>query len=749
MKAQNPPVAPRTTLDRTRARNEIATLRDQVLRDVPPNSLSIIATYELIPAMVVKAPPPALDALASHPLVSAVSSNISVHADLQQSSLLINAPTVHQSLNRTGAGVVVAVLDSGIDSDHPLLADDLVYQRCFLLAGTCPGGGQVGGSAEDGNSHGTHVSGIVTASGTAPGIAPDAQIKAFKILDNAGNGTVADILSAYDEILAEHGDVRIINLSLGDGASHADGTCESFIPAFTDAVAASNAAGIVTFAASGNSTSKTGLAYPACLQGVASVGAVYDANVGAVAWSACMDLTTAADAVTCFSQSSAGLELLAPGARVTSTVVGGTGTWGGTSMASPMAAGAAALVLEAEPGLTPEQLRTRLKQRGKIIIDPANGVATCRVDALAAVLDDSAFPCDPAPGDADSDGLADVYEGAHACLDPLTPDATADPDGDGLENAQEEFLATDPCVHDTDGDGLGDGTEDTLGTDPLAPDSDGDGITDGGDLAQGTSPLSPDTDGDGFKDKPATSHAPLNANTDEDSCPTIANPDQQNSEGAAGNGPSLAGDDLTVPQSDATGDVCDLDDDNDGLADIDEQSADACGAFNLSETLHPNAARGDNTNDDNGNGIPAPPMGTDGTDDGPSWDTDNDGVRDGYECLRGTHPRDRLSKPGPLPDDSADADADGLLNGWERRQWGTAATVIDSDGDGMGDCREAADVDGNGALNSTGDLLAYAHAIFNNGPQTQDFDFDGSGVANSTGDFLAIAQRIFNAKPCL
>jgi hypothetical protein len=84
----------------------------------------------------------------------------------------------------------------------------------------------------------------------------------------------------------------------------------------------------------------------------------------------------------------------------------------------------------------------------------------------------------------------------------------------------------------------------------------------------------------------------------------------------------------------------------------------------------------------------------------PSWDTDNDGVLDGYERAHASNPRDVASKSSTLADDGADDDGDGLLNGWERRGWGTDPHVVDTDGDGAGDCQEAVDVDDKAWLTS-------------------------------------------------
>ena len=82
---------------------------------------------------------------------------------------------------------------------------------------------------------------------------------------------------------------------------------------------------------------------------------------------------------------------------------------------------------------------------------------------------------------------------------------------------------------------------------------------------------------------------------------------------------------------------------HDGIADGNESPLAGCGVFNGLNSPHPRPAAGDTSDDDNGDGIPAPPMGSDTADDGPSSDTDNDAVIDGYECARGSNPRDPLS----------------------------------------------------------------------------------------------------------
>jgi len=221
-----------------------------------------------------------------------------------------------------------------------------------------------------------------------------------------------------------------------------------------------------------------------------------------------------------------------------------------------------------------------------------------------------------------------------------------------------------------------------------------------------------------------------------DNCPLDPNLDQANT-------------DLALVGGDIFGDVCDPDDDNDGLPDTGELSANACGAFDLSSTAHPNPAGGDTSNDDDDDGNPAPPMGTDTGDDGTSWDTDGDGVLDGYECARGSNPRDQSSVPAALPDDGQDTDGDGLMNGWERRGWGTDVAVFDTNGDGMGDCRSALDVNGDTVVNFAGDTIAVARAAVLNEGRSWRVDVDKNGVVNFPGDAIAHARRAVGMTACL
>jgi len=209
---------------------------------------------------------------------------------------------------------------------------------------------------------------------------------------------------------------------------------------------------------------------------------------------------------------------------------------------------------------------------------------------------------------------------------------------------------------------------------------------------------------------------------------------QANTDNLIDNGPGITTVDNTVPASDEWGDACDTDDDNDGIDDAAEDPLTACGAYTGLSAGRGNAAGGDTTDDDNGNGVPAP---ADGADNGPSWDTDNDHVRDGVECWLGSNPRSAGSHA--VCGNSADADQDGLA--WRAEcKWGTSDNLKDSDGDGLMDCVEANDNDGNGMSNFTGDVINSAKASNGIYGKTLDFDLDGSGVVNFTGDTVMSAK---------
>jgi subtilisin family serine protease len=268
----------------------------------------------------------------------------------------------------TGAGVVVAIVDTGIDLDHPEFTGR-------VLTGTCIGSDCSGDAAfgADDNGHGTHVAGIVAAANDGvgkTGVAPGADLLPVKVLDARGNGAYSDVANGVVYAAAHGADV--INMSLGGSASST-----ALLSALK--TAAPNA---VIVAAAGNGGNRLSPSYPAAYATSAGVvgsmiivGSV-DANNKISNFSQTPGaggcVTSNRTTRTCFKD----VFLVAPGRNIYSTYPDNTyATMSGTSMATPYVAGAAAVVLSASPFLTPQQVVN-------ILLNSATDLGTRGVDTV-------------------------------------------------------------------------------------------------------------------------------------------------------------------------------------------------------------------------------------------------------------------------------------------------------------------------------------------------------------------------------
>jgi subtilisin family serine protease len=361
------------------------------------------------PVFEAEVDPGEIDRLARDPRVRAIEIDRGGQAGLFESIPLIRADVVHAA-GWSGAGVTVAVVDSGIDAGHPAFAGRVVGEQCFCTAangtGCCPNGmtEQSGaGSAHDDYGHGTHVSGILAGGGTwiPRGVAPGASIVAVKVLDYEGKlKSFTQIYRALEWIDTAHPEVRVINMSLGSNTLYAAGeSCDISATGLglTPVIEKLRARGVVITASSGNQGSSTSTALPACMTPVLGVGAVYDAPGNHPFF--CNAPNASADQIACFSNSTSALDLLGPGAPIVSAWPGGKlNTLGGTSMAAPHVAGVIALMLEAaREHLTATQIETILEVTGRPIVDSRNGVVLPRVDAAAAI---AVTPRPPSPSKA-------------------------------------------------------------------------------------------------------------------------------------------------------------------------------------------------------------------------------------------------------------------------------------------------------------------------------------------------------------
>lgn len=279
--------------------------------------------YEIIPGVAATVPAAAIEALRRNPDVVVVEPDVEVRINDAEMDKVwgvrkIRADLV-QSGGNSGAGVKVAVLDTGIDYNHPDLNDNYAGGYDFVNRD---------GDPMDDHGHGTHVAGTIGAEDNdlgVVGVAPGVKLYACKVLSASGSGTTSSIIAALDWCVASG--IKVTNHSYG-APINLGSTCQA---AFDRAAAA----GMIHCAAAGNSGTAAGdtdsIEWPARYTSVIAVCATGSTDVRA-SWSSTGPLA----------------ELSAPGSGIYSTTRGGGyGNKSGTSMASPHAAGAVALCLAA------------------------------------------------------------------------------------------------------------------------------------------------------------------------------------------------------------------------------------------------------------------------------------------------------------------------------------------------------------------------------------------------------------------
>lgn len=250
-----------------------------------------------------------------------------------------------------GTGVNVYIIDTGLRDTHDEFAGRVIEGRNFAVndAGLLGLGGlpligpivNIGGETDpddttDCNGHGTHVAS--TAAGTVYGVAKQASVSAVRVLDCSGAGTNADVIAGVDWVAENHQAPAVANMSLGGGDSEALDT----------AVRGAIERGVTFVVAAGNSDADACSGSPNRVEPAITVGS-----------------TTREDQRSSFSNHGECLDLFAPGSNITAAWYqddNEVNTISGTSMASPHVAGSAALVLGAEPGLSPAAVDTRLEE---------------------------------------------------------------------------------------------------------------------------------------------------------------------------------------------------------------------------------------------------------------------------------------------------------------------------------------------------------------------------------------------------
>jgi subtilisin family serine protease len=323
--------------------------------------------------VAVRAPRSAIAAIARLPYVKRVHDDHEMRAMAGAATTQIGADKVWTTLGTRGKGVVVAVIDTGVDYTHEALGK-----------GIGPGFKVIGGydfynrdaDPFDDNGHGTHVSGIIAGdSPTITGVAPEASLMAFKVLGAGGSGKESDVVAAVERAIDPNGDgdpsdhVDVINLSLGGSGNPDDPGSRAL-----DAAAQ---AGIVVCVASGNSGRYHAVASPGTSRQAITVGAVDNNNVVAGFSSrgpTPKDLTMKP-------------EIGAPGVSINSSLPGNRyGLASGTSMATPHVAGAAALLKALHRDWTPAQIKMALMINAGFTDQETMASGSGRLDVYSAAI---------------------------------------------------------------------------------------------------------------------------------------------------------------------------------------------------------------------------------------------------------------------------------------------------------------------------------------------------------------------------
>lgn len=274
-----------------------------------------------------------------------------------------------------GSGFSVAIIDTGLDRTHPLLDDNYITGRDFVNGGDNP---------IDQGSHGTHVSGTVGAEDENIGVAPEVGLIGLQVFRSTADGLRAqntDLETALQWVIDNQQEYNIVavNMSLGGGFYQSEAEVRNQDITY-DEIQRLEDLGVTVVSAAGNSFKDNefpNFGAPAIISTL-GVGAVWqDGTANNVQFQdGATDFTTGSDRVTSFSQRlSANNTIFAPGAFIRSTVPGGgLDDYAGTSMASPVVAGAVALMQEAafEFGgrlLSPDEVVEIMRSTADIIYD--------------------------------------------------------------------------------------------------------------------------------------------------------------------------------------------------------------------------------------------------------------------------------------------------------------------------------------------------------------------------------------------
>lgn len=367
-----------------------------VLQGLKGSGADVERRYTSIPALALTLGVDGVNRLRSATGVVGVSLDHPATPDLLNSVPSIGGVAAREA-GALGRASTVAILDTGVDGSHPMLAGKVVGEACFSRGGNCPNNATVMNGPGSGApcsyssqcAHGTHVAGIATGvTSSRKGVAPSATVLSVQVF-SLYNGSIvswtSDQMAGLDWVysMRENFTIAAVNLSLGFSLYSDRPTCDSdgANSGYMAAVNRLRAVGIATVAAAGNDGSSGSMAFPACMTGVYGVGSVNNSNV-----------------VSSFSNRNSMTSYFAPGESITSSVPGGGyASSTGTSMATPHVVGAFAILRVAYPDDTLSETAARLGSTGAVPSGDSYGVR--RIDIWAAIgLDTFARALPLSPG---------------------------------------------------------------------------------------------------------------------------------------------------------------------------------------------------------------------------------------------------------------------------------------------------------------------------------------------------------------